>query len=98
MELEGELRALSRCTERVNPRARIRGERVENLIRNRWSRGCRVRLLSCDTEVRTGDKKAFTSSFMLVSTENLSTEQTIVYLRTLPSIRGRCGRVHHLAN
>jgi hypothetical protein len=34
---------------------------------------------------------------MLVGTENLSTEQTIDYLRTLPSIRERCGRVHDLA-
>lgn len=34
---------------------------------------------------------------MLVGTFNLSTEQTIEYLRTLPSIRERCGRVHDLA-
>jgi hypothetical protein len=34
---------------------------------------------------------------MLVGTFNASTEQTIEYLRTLPSIRERCGRVHDLA-
>ena len=34
---------------------------------------------------------------MLVGTFSLSTDQTIEYLRTLPSIRERCGRVHDLA-
>ena len=34
---------------------------------------------------------------MLVGTLSISTEQTIEYLRTLPSIRERCGRVHDLA-
>lgn len=34
---------------------------------------------------------------MLPGALNLSTEQTIEYLRTLPSIRERCGRVHDLA-
>ena len=34
---------------------------------------------------------------MLVGTSSLSREQMIEYLRTLPSIRERCGRVHDLA-
>ena len=34
---------------------------------------------------------------MLVGTSSLSGEQMIEYLRTLPSIRERCGRVHDLA-
>ena len=34
---------------------------------------------------------------MLVGTFNAPTEQTIEYLRTLPSIRERCGRVYDLA-
>ncbi len=34
---------------------------------------------------------------MFVGASNSSTEQTIEYLRTLPSIRERCGRVHDLA-
>ncbi len=34
---------------------------------------------------------------MLVGVQSSSALQTIEYLRTLPSIRERCGRVHHLA-
>ena len=34
---------------------------------------------------------------MLVGTQSSSTIQTIEYLRTLQSIRERCGRVHDLA-
>jgi len=34
---------------------------------------------------------------MLAGTLSSSTEQTVEYLRTLPSIRERCGRIHDLA-